>query len=356
MIVFYLLLFFPILIQHTYIPGIEYQRKNVAAMRLFFIMLLILVACRHWNVGTDTSNYVILCREIVNTPLKQYTGFATEQGFVWLTKLSYMIFDHDQFCLALTAAISILLIARTYIRLCKDTSLTITLFSAMSVFVMLFSGIRQSLAMGIGMLSYEFVRKKKKAWFLFTVVVACLFHNSAIMLLLLYPAYHVKITKKSLYIVVPVILLIFVFNRPIFSFLTVILARFTRFDMLSSATGAYTMLILFVVLAVFAYIIPNEERLDEEAKGLRNILLLAIVVQMFAPLHTLAMRMNYYYIVLLPLLIPMVISARKDSLRQVAYAGRCVMIGVFLLYFFAVLAPSGALDVFPYHFFWESVV
>lgn len=325
-------------------------------MQLFFMMLLILIACRHWSVGTDTPNYMILCREIVNTPLEQYTGFATERGFVWLTKLSYMMLHHDQFFFALTAVIYVSLIARTYVQLCQDAGLTIVLFSVMSVFVMLFSGVRQSLAMGIGMLAYECVRQKKKAWFLLTVAAACLFHNSAIMLLLIYPVYHAKITKQKLYLVVPGMLLIFALNRQIFSILTAILARFTRFDMSSSATGAYTILILFIALAVFSYVIPNEKQLPEEAKGLRNILLLAIVVQMFAPLHTLAMRMNYYYIVLIPLLIPMVIRARKDALRQVAYAGRWVMIGVFLLYFFAVLAPSEALNVFPYHFFWESGV
>jgi hypothetical protein len=62
------------------------------------------------------------------------------------------------------------------------------------------------------------------------------------------------------------------------------------------------MLILFLIFTVFAYLVPDESKLDPDTIGMRNFLLLAVAIQMFAPLHSLAMRMNYYYIVFIPLL------------------------------------------------------
>ena len=79
--------------------------------------------------------------------------------------------------------------------------------------------------------------------------------------------------------------------------LGVLLARFSGYDASITQTGAFTMLMLFVMFAVFAFLVPDDATLDAETIGLRNFLLLSIVLQMFAPLHTLAMRMNYYYII-----------------------------------------------------------
>ena len=94
------------------------------------------------------------------------------------------------------------------------------------------------------------------------------------------------------------------------------------------------MLILFAVFTVFAFAVPEESVLDVETLGLRSLLVLSLALQMFAPLHTLAMRMNYYYIVFIPLLIPKIIKCRKQEMRQVAILARFVMIIFFTGYFF----------------------
>jgi hypothetical protein len=115
------------------------------------------------------------------------------------------------------------------------------------------------------------------------------------------------------------------------------------------------MLILFAVFTAFSFIIPDERSIDSEVIGLRNFLLLVLVLQMFAPLHELAMRMNYYYIIFIPLLIPKIVACRSKRWNQVAVLGRHVMVVFFLLYFFITAHGGGALHVFPYHFFWETI-
>jgi hypothetical protein len=192
----------------------------------------------------------------------------------------------------------------------------------MSTFVMMFSGIRQMLAVSIGFAAYEFTRKKKLIPFILSVLFALTFHTSAFMIAFMYPLYHAKITKKWLYAVVPVMGIIFVFNKQVFSVLGLILERYTSYDASIVETGAYTMLILFSAFAAFAFLVPEESLLDEETIGLRNFLLLSIVIQMFAPLHPIAMRMNYYYIIFIPLLLPKIIEHRSERWKQVAKVGR----------------------------------
>ena len=175
------------------------------------------------------------------------------------------------------------------------------------------------------------------------------------MILFMYPLYHAKITKKWLYAVIPIIVAVFIFNETIFRFLTAILAQYTEYDGTISSTGAYTMLILFAVFTVFSFIIPEESRMDSETIGLRNFLLLALVLQMFAPLHVVSMRMNYYYIIFIPLLIPKIIEFKSEKWGEAAVVGRHIMLIFFLGYFFFNAYTGENLHVFPYHFFWESV-
>ena len=111
----------------------------------------------------------------------------------------------------------------------------------------------------------------------------------------------------------------------------------------------------FVLFLVFSYFIPDDDKMDEESLGLRNILLMSTLLQCFAPVHMLAMRMNYYYIVFVPLLIPKIIEHRSDRWNQIARVGRHVMVVFFLLYFFVSANAGSGLKVFPYHFFWENV-
>ena len=357
MVVFYVLLLLPVVVQHVTIRGhhIAYERRNTSALAFFFALLTILVMLRHETVGSDTRNYIRIFRTFDRMDWAQAWNKTAEVGFSLFNKVILVFTKEPQIFLAISAALTMLLIYPTYKRLCLDASLTIVLFCIMSTFVMMFSGIRQMLAIGIGFIAYEFTRKKKLVPFVLMALLALTIHTSAFMLAFMYPLYHARITKKWLYVVVPVLAMLFLFNGPIFSVLTAILGRFAKYEGSISSTGAYTMLILFGIFTVFAFLIPDETQLDAETIGLRNFLMLSLVIQMFAPLHTLAMRMNYYYIIFIPLLLPKIIECRSKRWNQVAVLGRHVMVVFFLLYFFITAHGGGALYVFPYHFFWETI-
>jgi hypothetical protein len=345
------------MIQHISVkePRIAYEKRNKGALVFFFLWLTVLIMLRHESVGSDTRNYIRKFLTFDRMGWEQLGKETAEIGFTVFNKIVLVITKNPRIFLMIAAILTVMMIYPTYKRLCTDTSLTIVLFCIMSTFVMMFSGIRQMLAIGMGFVAYEFIRNKKVRPFIITVCVAVTFHTSAFMLAFMYPLYHAKITKKWLYVVVPVLVMVFVFNGPIFSVLTAILGRFTKYEGSFSSTGAYTMLILFAIFAVFTFLIPDESQLDAETIGLRNFLLLSLVIQMFAPLHTLAMRMNYYYIIFIPLLLPKIIECRSKRWNQVAVLGRHVMVVFFLLYFFYTAFKGSALHVFPYHFFWETI-
>ncbi|MBQ2727164.1 MAG: EpsG family protein [Clostridia bacterium] len=357
MAVYLFLLFVPIFIQHIRLGDnfAEYRKRNASALTMFFLFLTVLIMLRHETVGKDTANYISFFGKFARMEWGSIADYGLEPGFSYFNKIITLFTSNPQIYLALSALAVSAMIFPTYRRLCTDASLTIVLFCIMSTFQMMFSGIRQMLAVGIGFIAYELTRNKKLISFILCVLLAMTFHTSAFMLAFMYPLYHAKITKKWLLAVVPSLVVIFLLNRQIFGFLGTFIERYTKYDTAIQQTGAYTMLLLFAVFAVFAFLIPDESKLDSETIGLRNFLLLALVMQMFAPLHNLAMRMNYYYIIFIPLLLPKIIQYRSTRWTQVAVLGRHVMLVFFCAYFFLSISGGGSLHIVPYHFFWESV-
>ena len=335
--------------------GNRKQGKKDIAITCFFILLTALIMLRHKSIGSDTSNYIYYFRQYSLMTWEKIKSINTERGFVYLNKIVSLFSNDYQVYLAVTGILISAMLYPTYKRLCIDTPLTIVLFCTMSTFVMMFSGIRQMLAIGIGFIAYEFTRKKKLIPFVITVALAMTFHTSAFMLAFMYPVYHAKLKKIGLLLVIPALLLIFIFNEPIFEFLGTYIEEYTRYEVEVASTGAYMMLVLFSIFTVFAFVVPQDSKIDDETIGLRNFLILSLALQMFAPLHTLAMRMNYYYIIFIPLLLPKIIEHSDSKMKSIAITGRHIMVIFFTAYFFYNAYLGGVnLNVFPYKFFWEG--
>lgn len=330
--------------------GNETTREQ-SSITLFFFVLLLLLALRDTSIGADLPNYQYMFSRFSKISFSQVFSIDTESGYVLLNKIVALLGGNFQCLLALSAAISIIPIAIVYKREVEIPYLTIALFLFIPIFVMLFSGLRQSIAIGIGMISYVFVKEKHPIYFLLTVLIAFLFHRSAIALLLLYPVYHMSLTRKKLIFIIPILVFLFTFNKQVFNVLLFIFSDIYSGEMLE--TGAYLTLILFILFAIFSYIVPDEKKLDETTMRQRNILLLCVILQMFAMWHSLAMRVNYYFIIFIPLLIPKIINCALSRYKGIATAAKYILIVFFLLYFFISAPKSNSLDTFPYHFFWE---
>ena len=354
MIPYIIMLTIPILLhpftKHTMVNHVKIDRLPLT---LFFLILTVLVALRHPRVGNDTINYIHYFDQIARSGWNQIQWHNLEPGYQLFNKLLSLISGNSRFFLAAVAlAVSVMLFL-PYHRLCEDAPLSIVLFCNLSTFMMMFSGIRQMMAIGVGMIAYAFVLRKRPILFLLSVLVAMGFHTSAFMLLPMYPLYYTRITKKGAFFSLPVLVLAFVFNRQIFSVLGRLLQSYTKYEATQMVTGAYSMLALFALFAVFCFVIPDESILDEETIGLRNFLLFSLLIQMFAPLNMLAMRMNYYYIIFIPLLLPRIISCTRVRYRGVAVLARTIMLVFFFAYFFVRANSAITMHTVPYHFFWE---
>ncbi len=344
-----------------YVGNNEYIKLHNSSDSGFFLGLFLLLSLRSIKVGSDTGVYLITFDSIRSMAFSDLKNHDVEVLYKLLNWLVGKITDNFQWFLAAVSAITVFPIMSLYNEEREHSYLKIILFVNMTTFVMLFSGIRQSVAFAIGTIAYKYVRKKKLIAYLICVIIAIGFHHSAFVLLAMYPLYHITIKRKHLFFAIPIITLAFIFNEQIFKSLLFILSSYSDeySDITISETGAITSFVLFIMFAVFAYLIPDEEKIDKEIIGLRNLLLLTVILQIFAMLHPLAMRMNYYYIIFVPILIPKILSVASERYKQVAIVAKIVLCVFFTFYFVSYLytaykTGSGALNTVPYVPFWSE--
>ena len=333
--------------------------NNNPALPVFFIILLVMLMFCHETIGRDLKAYKFYF-EIYPTMDLQYFDFFREESLYRLLNWGIgQLTDNYQVFIAVTSVLTVIPIAILYCEERQYSYTKIIVFVGMTTFMMMFSGVRQIIAVALGTIAYLFTRKKKFLLVLLIAVIAYGFHHSAFMILLIYPLYHARFKKNHLWFIVPALAVVFVFNRQIFAVLQAFMLSINdRYDYAMSGTGAYMSLILFGMFAAFAYLVADESKMNDEMIGLRNYLLFAVFMQCFAPVHTLAMRLNYYFIIFIPLAVSKMLSIPRPGLERVAKWARMIIPLYFTYDFFSMLytsymSGSSLLDTVPYRFFWN---
>lgn len=336
----------------------KYQKKQKIILVLFFAIYFSLLALRHDSIGTDADSYVHNFFNVYgHLSWKQIFSIThqEEPAFAYLCKLIYSVWSNSQFFLAVTSFVIVFPVAFLYIRESENALISISLFLSSSLFVMFFTGLRQSIAVAMMAPIYYSTKNKKLILYLICVGIAYLFHVSALVILPFYFIYHARVNKNWLLVIVPGLTICYIFNKQLFLFALQFLGpRYVESYGEIVATGAYSMLLLYIIFAIYAFLIPETNRMDSDTIGLRNILLFSIILQSFAPLNNMAMRMNYYYMLFYPLLIPKIANRAKSRNIQIAKVSRIVICLFFFLYFICTIGSSGSLNVFPYIPFWRT--
>ena len=350
MVPYYFLVFVPVIFSLIRIKPLDEKVQKRIAVIAFFSILFLLLSLKAITVGNDTGGYLYKFNYISDLSWGEAISTTTEPAFVVLEKTVQLFTMDYQVFLTIVAAIIVVPVAWIYARESEIVAMMIAVLLIQSNFSMFFSGIRQCISISLGIIAFELVKRKKIVFFLLIVLLAYWFHNSAFMLIFMLPLYYFEITQRRLIIVVPIIIVMLIFNRQIFTFLQQFIT-----DIYSGSikeTGAYTMLVVFVLFGVFAYLFPDEDEMDADTRAMRNYLVLAIVIQIFASVHPLAMRMGYYYTIFIPILLPKIV-VKSTVWRQFAITAAVAMTVFFFLYFFIKTPSENQLHIFPYRFFWE---
>ena len=189
--------------------GKRFSNKFTNSIILFYFSIIAIVfSMRDVTIGTDTGNYLYIFAQVSEMDIigLGWEVLNKDAGFILLIKMVSIL--GDSFLLLLLACSLLYLWPIMYILInTKCDGKIFIVLSIVSMFFFLSLGInviRQGIALSFMALAIYFNTKNLNYKFLFSVIISCLFHGSALIVLLLF-----LVSKKLLGLkVISVILLL----------------------------------------------------------------------------------------------------------------------------------------------------
>lgn len=174
---------------------VEKKRKHLEIS--FWLQVLILMSLsvlRDYSVGNDTVKYVDFYQET------SFLSSRFEPGFIFLVKIAQNIDPNPRFFISITSIFIFYSYGKTIWRYSDMPSLSLYIIYCYTFFSFALSGIRESLAIAITLLSFPYLIRKRYIQFYIIIVMACLIHITACIFLLAPLLTKLRVSSKSLFI------------------------------------------------------------------------------------------------------------------------------------------------------------
>lgn len=339
--------------------GCENKKRTRNYCIFAFILIASTLAFRHPSMGIDLhygtrSGYLGMFEiigksswdKVLHSQFKNY-----ERGYVIFCKVLNYLSRDPQILLIFSSIISIFSVFFIIYKFSDNYLLSYIIYLGLPVFLLNYSGIRQVLAIAITTFSYIFIRNKKLIPFVLTVLLAATFHNSAIVFLIAYPIYYLKIMTNSRLLTIATLPVVYLLRRPLFA----VLSKLLKDNAIPDNNSALTLFLVFSAVYVFTLIYSDKNNIHNE--GLMNLFWLTCVCQAFGDVYSIAIRVGYYFMIYLLLLIPKTVKNINSEIDDNQTTGTVAYIVIFLCFaiFGLYSIRNGTWSMsYPYHFFWQE--
>lgn len=325
-------------------------KRNLFFVFVSFFAIILFQSLRKWTVGIDVVTYLNFFERLSAESMMDFSSefYTIETGFLIYNKLIAWFTSDKQIFLAIVSASIFIPIGYVIYKNSKNFYLSITALITLGIYNFTFSGLRQSIAIAIVFLSFEFIKKKKWFWFVLIVLLASSFHLSALVFLPAYPLYFLKIKKKHFLLVLGFIAIVFVFKSFLLKFF--VSAAFEKYDSseLLVSTGAYTMFFIMLSIYSLSIFVQRKREFSVSLNAFSNYILMALLIQIAASESQVAMRAGYYYFIFITLLLPEIMATFKNKKGS---DGLVFIMVVLCILFYYLTTSTSALN--PYLFYWE---
>ncbi len=321
------------------------QKKQTKKMVVIFIIgfIILFQGLRSFDVGRDLQNYMRNYYSLESFSIIDLFKYNDSEYLYFLVGKFFNFLNLDfRIMLFFTSFMTYGLLGIMSYKYSKNPVMSIFIFITLGLFVFSLSGLRQSIAIGISLIAFHYIKNKKFIKYLILIIIAALFHESAIFTLPIYFLYNAKKRSNLQLASIPIFIIVFIFRQEITTYIT----HLYNPDHNIIETGARNMMLLFIIIYIASMYVTKITDNDFVYR-LQRILFAAILVQMMATYSQTVSRLGYYYYSYLILLIPELISLIKE--KEYKFALQSAFIVVFTLLFFNNIITS-PLDTYPYKF------
>ena len=356
MAAFLIYMFSPILVAfviHSYTG--EKTNANDRIKKYFLtingIIMTAMIGLRYYGNGSgDSGFYYRQWERFSQMPLNSIRNVIfnidMEKGYLTVAFLLSHILKNPQFIFILSGVLFSISICRFIYKNCNDPLLGLMVFNCLGLFSFMVQGLRQSIAICICLLAIEKCKKRQLLRFLILVAIAMLFHGSAVVFILVYFIYPLKVNVKGIVIFSVAGTIAFLLLPYLFSFVNYYIDdNYAMINPLDDGSGIITILIYATIF--LAGIILHSNKSSHEYDFflyLSCITLVALIMR--STINAVAERISMYYICGQMVIV-------SDCGKNMEKKSRIIFTAVIILLCFGVAVHKSTYSpIVPYRFFW----
>ncbi len=314
------------------------------------ILLFFFMALRSYSVGSvDTRNYMNGMSQAIhaNSWKDFYNPKGVEVGFQMYAFLLSRVFDNAQWIVVISSALFVFLTFWFIYKNSEDVALSATLYITLGVMTFCMQGMRQAIAMCLCLIAYELAQKRKLILFALIIVLASLFHQTAIIFIIVYFAPLVKFNFQSFVCFSGVSILAILGSNTIISIANEV---FDKEYELSVDSGGFFAVATYVVIILVALLFNKKLKDGDHAESMMFYItflgLTCYVMRYFSVQQ--AERISFYFLFGQMILLPNSMQHLTTRERQISKLAAYVLAICLFLY-----RLNGS-DFVPYEFFWQT--
>lgn len=337
-----------------------YRKRYIV---IISIILILQSGLRHVAVGEDTYTYYLGFKDIalmswdnVEQSFWEYFRFSVgkDPGFLIFQKLFQILTVDFQWFLVFIAflffiSFGIFLYKNT--TTISDCIMAYLIYSIMFYTFYSYTGLRQTIAMSLILLGYEFIKKRKLFSFIIIILLASLIHKSALIFLLFYGLTYIRSTKRLIWAVLFCFPVLLFFSEKISYYFIAVTGSYNEYE----STDKYrpiTFVALMLILALIAAF--NHDAIVKKNKLMKFYFVafsMAVFFMAFVfEIHG-YMRVVQYFSFFMVLLIPEIINSMDRFSKKFKYGLSIITIVILIGLFLKVNISQEV----RYAFFWEEM-
>lgn len=315
------------------------------------VIYFLIAAMRGFGVGNDTGNYYHAFLQMANYPLKAvFKSLVAREEYLFYLFLWIIRQITANFTVVL-AIIALLFTVAAWLYIYKyseDPRLSVIFLLSFNIYQFTLTGLRQTMAISFVLLAIMALKKEKVFVAVLLILVASLFHASALVLLPIVFLRRIKLSRETLFCSLVILLIVFVARVPIAAKLIPFIAD--RGYIINVSSSGFTM--AFVVFALYTFFVVFSREYEDYFGDYRLVswmMLLACFFEMLVPAQNIFFRIAFYFLIIGIELIPnMVMAVHHDRSRKIVMGTLYVLLSIQYLFF--TINSSG---IMPYYTFWQ---
>jgi len=323
---------------------------------LTFCVLFFISAFRSKNIGNDTGAYINLYDIFGRSSSAAAYNSGIEAGYVFLNRVLFSITDN---WFILLAVISFFVLAIEMIFIYRNSNnvwLSVFLFINLRLFYFTLTGLRQSIAIAIVLISYKFVKEKRILLFILCILTASLFHTSALGMIILYPLAHFKFNKSTILIGTSIAILVFMLFERYLLFIVNLLPTYSNYldsKYLDAGVKLASFLEFLVIIVIFIFVIittrKNRDNLTSDVNFMLNTTFIGVLVGFLALRTIMLDRYLLYFTAFIIIFLPNAINnLQNKKLRIITIY---IVLIMFMVYNLVILYFKPEWNhLYPYEF------